>query len=128
MTFLLHVGTKREIKRTGTCKDASHPEPVTAFSRVFYHSLKTGMSTAIPPNSFTFISMYLFQGTHKTLSINPPETLHGKITLSVVNLILHRPRDNIWPSRAVQYYILPSVRCSPPNNIQLFFLAFLRDT
>lgn len=52
------------------------------------------------------------------------------------NLILHRPSDNIWPSRAAQYYILFSVsviswqstHCRSPNNIQLFFLAILRDT
>lgn len=52
------------------------------------------------------------------------------------NLMLHRPTDNIWPSRAVWHYILFSVsviswhspHCTPPNNIQLFVLAFLRDT
>lgn len=51
------------------------------------------------------------------------------------NLMLHRPTDNIWPSRAVWHYTLFSVsaiswhspHCRPPNNIQLFFLAFLRD-
>lgn len=52
------------------------------------------------------------------------------------NLILHRPSDNIWLSRAVQHYKLFSVsviswhspHCRPPNNTQLFFLAFLKDT
>lgn len=51
-------------------------------------------------------------------------------------LTLHRHSDKIWPSRTVQYYILFSVsaislyspHCRPPNNIQLYFLALLRDT
>lgn len=47
------------------------------------------------------------------------------------NLILLRLSDKIWPSRVVwsvsviSWY---SPHCRPPNNIQLFFLAFLRDT
>lgn len=52
------------------------------------------------------------------------------------NLTLHRHSDKIWPSRTVQYYILFPVsaislyspHCRPLSNIQLYFLAFLRDT
>lgn len=52
------------------------------------------------------------------------------------NLTLHKHSDKICPSRIVQYYIHFSVsaislyppHCRSPNNIQLYFLAFLRDT
>lgn len=46
------------------------------------------------------------------------------------NLILLRLSDKIWPSRAVwsvSVISLYSPHCRPPNNIQLFFPAFLRD-
>jgi len=40
------------MKRTGTCKDTSHPETMTEFSGLSHHALKTLMSIPILLNYF----------------------------------------------------------------------------
>lgn len=58
----------------------------------------------------------------------------GLVVMQERNLILHRPRDNIWLSSAVHHCMLLAVisgrfpQCRPPNNIQLLFFVFLKDT